>query len=93
MSLSIYNYLTNQDLTNGMKIVGTGTIDEEGNVGGIGGVKYKIKAAVKEKADIFFVPEENYEEALDTINEDKLNIKLIKVATIDDAIIYLKGLK
>ena len=63
MSLSIYDLLTEDDLTKGLKIVGTGTIDEFGNVGVIGGVSHKIKAAVKEKADIFFVPTENYEEA------------------------------
>ena len=63
MSLSIYDSLIEEDLTKGLKIVGTGTIDEFGNVGVIGGVSHKIKAAVKEKADIFFVPTGNYEEA------------------------------
>ena len=92
MALSIYDYLTVEDLTKGLKIVGTGTIDEFGNVGVIGGVSYKIKAAVKEKADIFFVPTENYEEAKNTVLEDNLDIKLVEVSHIDDAINYLNGL-
>lgn len=52
-TLEIYNSLTDDDLTKGYKIVGTGTIDMEGNVGMIGGVKYKLKGAIKKKADIF----------------------------------------
>lgn len=92
MALSIYDYLTVEDLTKGLKIVGTGTIDEFGNVGVIGGVSHKIKAAVKEKADIFFVPTENYEEAKNTVLEDNLDIKLVEVSHIDDAINYLNGL-
>ena len=92
ISLSIYDYLTMEDLTKGLKIVGTGTIDEFGNVGVIGGIEYKIKAAVKEKADLFFVPTDNYEEALKTINEENLDIKLVEVKHIDDAINYLRNL-
>lgn len=92
MSLSIYDLLTEDDLTKGLKIVGTGTIDEFGNVGVIGGVSHKIKAAVKENADIFFVPTENYEEAKKTVLEDNLDIELVEVKHIDDAIEYLNGL-
>lgn len=91
MSLSIYDYLTEEDLTNGLTIVGTGTIDEFGNVGVIGGVEYKIKAAVKEDADLFFVPTDNYDEALKIVKEESLNINLVEVKHIDDAINYLKN--
>ena len=91
MSLSIYDSLIEEDLTKGLKIVGTGTIDEFGNVGVIGGVSHKIKAAVKEKADIFFVPTGNYEEAKKTVLEDNLDIELVEVKHIDDAINYLRS--
>ncbi len=89
MALSIYNYLTPDDITNGLKIVGTGTIDEYGNVGEIGGIEYKIKAAVKEDADIFFAPTENFEEAKKVVLEEDLDIELVEVSHIDDAIKYL----
>lgn len=91
MSLSIYDSLIEEDLTKGLKIVGTGTIDEFGNVGVIGGVSHKIKAAVKEKADIFFVPTGNYEEAKKNVLEDNLDIELVEVKHIDDAINYLRS--
>lgn len=88
-ALAIYSKLTG-DITNGMKIVGTGTIDSDGNVGKIGGVTYKLKGAVNDKAAIFFVPEANYEEALKYKNEKGYDIKLIKVKTLMDAIDYLE---
>lgn len=91
LALSIYNSLVSEDITQGRKIVGTGTIDVNGNVGSIGGVEYKIKGAVKEKADIFLVPAgENYEEAKKVIKENNYKIKLIPVTTFNDALEKLK---
>ena len=89
LSLAIYDRLVSEDLTKGRKIVGTGTIDELGNVGVIGGVKYKLMGAVKNKADIFFVPDGNYEEAIKTKNNFNYKIDIVKVKTIKDAIDYL----
>ncbi len=85
-SLSIYNALTKDDITKGRNIVGTGTIDVSGNVGEIAGVKYKLLGAEKVKADIFLCPKNNYEEALKVKEENNLNIKLIKVDTLKEAI-------
>lgn len=86
-ALTIYSYLTNTDLTNGKKIVGTGTIDKEGNVGPIGGVKYKLIGAVKNKADIFLVPNgDNYEEAIKIKKEKNYDIKIIGISTLKQAI-------
>ena len=79
------------DLKKGRKIVGTGTIDANGNVGEIGGVKYKVLGASREKADIFFCPKENYEEAINTNNKYNLKIKIVKVETLEEAINYLKN--
>ena len=61
MSLAIYDALTEEDLTHGKKIIGTGTMDIHGNVGEISGVKYKLIGAVQQKAEVFLVPEGNYE--------------------------------
>lgn len=86
MSLTIYNKLTKEDITSGKKIVGTGTIDINGNVGEIGGVKYKLIGAVKNKADIFICPKENYEEALEVAKDKKYDIKIISASTFDEVI-------
>ena len=69
LSLSIYNKLNDTDITKGNKICGTGTIDKDGIVGEIGGVKYKLLGAKRKKCDIFLVPKENYDEAYNTFND------------------------
>lgn len=93
MTLALYQAISGEDLTHGLKIVGTGTIDENGTVGSIGGVEYKLQGAVKDKADLFFVPAgENYEEAKKVKKEHNYDIKLVKVSSIDQAIAYLKTL-
>ena len=90
LSLAIYNNLVKEDITKGRKIVGTGTIDEYGNVGSIGGVEYKLASAVKNKADIFLVPfGENYEDAIKLKNERNYKIKIKGVKTFDEALEYL----
>ena len=89
-TLYIYDCLIEKDLSNGLKISGTGTIDIEGNVGEIDGVKYKLKGAVNAKADIFFVPNgENYDEAIKIQNENKYDIEIIGVSTFNEALYYL----
>lgn len=94
MALSIYNSLISGDITNGLKIVGTGTIDLNGKVGSIGGVEYKIKGAIKEKADIFLVPNgDNYETAKKVIEENNSDLKLIPVNSFDEALEKLKSKK
>ena len=90
MSLALYNSLVSEDITKGRTIIGTGTIDIDGNVGAIGGVRYKLIGAVKKKAEIFLVPEENYEEALEVKTEKNYDIRLISVKTLQEAIDALK---
>lgn len=92
MSLMIYSGITEKDLTHGKKIVGTGTINKDGTVGEIGGVNFKIQGAVKAKADVFLVPEGNYEEAENFVNKKDYDIILVSVKTLSDAINYLEGL-
>lgn len=93
-ALDIYNKLTKEDLTNGLKVVGTGEIDSDGNILEIGGVKYKLIGAVKDKADIFLVPKgENYDECIKLQKKKNLKIKIIGVSTLEEAIQKLNSLK
>ena len=92
MSLTIYNSLVPEDITDGKKIVGTGTIDIDGNVGEIGGVKYKLIGAVKNDADVFICPEENYEEAVKVALDKDYDIPIISVSTFLEAIEALEEL-
>jgi PDZ domain-containing protein len=89
-ALAIYNSLVEEDITKGRNIVGTGTIDIDGNVGEIGGVKYKLLGAEKNKADIFLCPLENYEEAIKVKEENNLDLEVVSVSTLKEAIEYLE---
>lgn len=91
MALAIYNALTEDDITKGKTIAGTGTIDSEGNVGAIGGVTYKLAGAVKNKADIMLVPEDNYEEAYNYKKEHNFDIELVSIAKFTETLEYLKN--
>ena len=86
-TLEIYNQLTPEDITNGKKIAGTGTITLEGKIGRIDGILQKIITADKAEADIFLVPAENYEKAKETTRD----IKLVKVKNIDDVLDFLES--
>lgn len=93
MSLQIYNMLIKEDITHGLKIVGTGTISKDGEVGEIDGIKHKLKGAVKNKADVFLAPAgRNYEEAMTEKKKNHYKIKIIEVKTFDDAIKKLNTL-
>lgn len=93
-TLEIYNQLTKKDITKGKKIAGTGTIEEDGTIGQIGGVEHKILGAEDDNADIFLVPSgQNYKDAVKYKKDKNLKIKLIKVTTIEDAIKKLEDLK
>lgn len=86
-TLEIYNQLTKNDITKGKKIAGTGTIEEDGTIGEIGGVEHKLLGAETAKTDIFLVPSgKNYKTAVKYKKDKKLKIKLIEVKTINDAI-------
>ena len=89
MAVSIYNAITENDITKGLNIAGTGTIDSDGNVGEIDGIKYKIIGAVRNKMDIIFVPSGNYEEAISTKKEYNYDIEIVSVDTFDEVIDYL----
>lgn len=91
-ALEIYNKITEEDITHGKKIMGTGTIDRDGTVGEIGGVKYKLLGAYKDGAEVFLCPKENYEEALEVKEENDMDIVLIGVGTFDEGLNKLKNI-
>jgi PDZ domain-containing protein len=92
-TLEIYNQLTPGDLSKGYRIAGTGTIDEDGTVGEIGGVQFKIVAAERQHADIFFVPVNNYNVAKAKADQIGSKMKLVKVQTAQEALEYLQQLE
>lgn len=82
-SLGIYDTLTPGPLTGGKRIAGTGTINPDGKVGGIGGIQQKIVAAANEGASAFLAPASNCAQALQADND---GMRIVKVATLAEAV-------
>ena len=92
MTLTIYNKLIDKDLTKGRIISGTGAISLDGTVSSIGGVKYKLKGAVKNHADVFLVPSgENYEEAIKLKEKYNYDIEIVSISNFKEALNYLEN--
>ncbi|WP_080874851.1 SepM family pheromone-processing serine protease [Oceanobacillus timonensis] len=96
-SLEIYDQLTEDDLTGGKQIGGTGEIDYEGNIHRIGGIDKKVVASDKEDVDIFFAPNEggqedsNYEVAAETAESIGTDMEIVPVDDFQDAVDYLES--
>ena len=83
MALNVYNNLIPEDITNSMIVAGTGTIEIDGSVGPVGGIKQKIIAAKRAGAELILVPVANFEEATQ-FETDKTAI--VAVDSFDEAL-------
>ena len=70
MALNVYNNLIPNDITNSLIIAGTGTIEIDGSVGPVGGIRQKIIAAKRAGSELILVPTANYEEASPLSTDD-----------------------
>lgn len=89
-SLGILDKLTPGSLTGGRFIAGTGTIDDDGKVGPIGGIEMKLVGARNAGARYFLTPADNCAAAAADTPD---GLTLIKVNTIDDATKSLEKLR
>lgn len=95
-ALEMYNQLTEEDISSGKMIAGTGEIDYDGSVLAIGGIDKKVVAAHKKGIDIFFAPNEqgnensNYVEAKQKAEEIGTDMKIVPVDTFKEALDYLE---
>ncbi len=83
LALSLLDVLTEGELTGGLEVATTGTIDVLGNVGPIGGVEQKAHAVRRAGIDLFLVPEADFEAASSAAGDD---LEVIAVATFADAV-------
>ncbi|MEU8617104.1 PDZ domain-containing protein [Streptomyces sp. NPDC048623] len=81
-ALGIVDKLTPGALTDGKFIAGTGTIDDKGEVGPIGGIEMKLVGARRAGAEYFLTPADNCAVAA---ADTPAGLTLIKVDTITDA--------
>jgi len=86
-ALSIIDRLTPADLTGGRRIAGTGELSMDREVLPIGGVAEKLVAARRQGATIFLIPKDN---CPDVHGRVPAGLRLVRVATLDDALRFLR---
>ncbi len=86
-------------------VSGTGTIDANGNVGAIGGIKYKILATGRYGARYFLAPKENCDSVLKMQEQDPSMLNyyhagqvrgtmvVVPVSTLDEAVKTVEAIK
>ncbi|MGJ5753478.1 PDZ domain-containing protein [Streptomyces puniciscabiei] len=89
-ALGIYDKLTPGSLTGGKFVAGTGTIDDNGTVGPIGGVEMKTVGARDRGAQYFLTPADNCAAAA---KDTPGGLTLVKVKDIGDALDALKDIR
>ncbi|MEU2362989.1 PDZ domain-containing protein [Streptomyces noursei] len=90
-ALGIVDKLTpGGNLTGGKFVAGTGTIDDQGKVGPIGGISMKTIGARDKGAEFFLTPAENCAAAA---KDTPSGLKLVKVGTIGDAVKALEKIR
>lgn len=89
-TLAIVDTLTTDDLTGGKIIAGTGTIDDDGVVGAIGGIEQKLIGAKRDGAEYFLTPADNCAEA---VANAQSNMPLVKVSSLQDALDALTAIR
>lgn len=89
LALGIIDKLTPGALNGGKKIAGTGTIDVDGNVGAIGGIRQKLYGARDAGATWFLAPASNCDEVVGHVPS---GIRVVAVSTLDDSLDALKAI-
>ncbi|MFB2581658.1 PDZ domain-containing protein [Herbiconiux sp. P15] len=82
-ALGIIDKLTPGELNGGESVAGTGTIDDAGTVGAIGGIRQKLFGARDAGADWFLAPASNCDEVVGHVPD---GIQVVAVATLDEAL-------
>jgi PDZ domain-containing protein len=88
-TLAVLDVLTPGELTGGGNVAVTGTIDEDGNVGPVGGVTQKTEAVKRAGAKYFLVPPDEFADASRAAGDD---LQVVQVATLDEALHFLAGI-
>jgi PDZ domain-containing protein len=85
-ALGIIDKLGPTDLAAGHVIAGTGTVEQTGAIGAIGGIEQKMIAARRDGAEVFLAPADNCAEV---VGHEPAGLLIVKVATLDDAVAAL----
>ena len=93
LTYATYYYLKLNNYELKEPVAMTGTIDSDGNVGPIEGIREKIIGAHKAHAKYVFVPERNYADAMATKKEFGYKLDIYPVKSLADTVNYLNDLE
>lgn len=85
LTLAFIDQLTPGGIIHGVKVAGTGTIEADGSIGLIGGIKQKAYAISRTDADVFFVPAELEQAA----RSGAPDLNIVPVENIDEVLDWL----
>jgi PDZ domain-containing protein len=85
-TIGLVDLLTPEDILQGRKISGSGTISASGKVGPIGGIAEKIVAAKAAGATVLIASRENCDE----IPTKVTGISVVAISTLEEALTYLR---
>lgn len=88
-SLGVIDVLTPGELTGGLRVAVTGTIDRNGNVGNVGGVVQKTAVVKRAGYDVFLVPSGEVDAVRARAGD---TLRVIPVDTLQDALDALASL-
>ena len=89
IALAIFDIVDPVNLADGRQIAGTGTITFDGEVGRVGGIAHKVRAASRRDVDVFVAPASQAEAARTAVPEGHA-LEVIGVETFDDAVELLR---
>lgn len=89
-ALGIIDKLTPGALNGGESVAGTGTINADGEIGAIGGIRQKMYGAVRSGATWFLAPASNCDEVRGSVPE---GLTVIAVSTLSDSLAALEKIQ
>jgi PDZ domain-containing protein len=88
-ALEIYSALSRRKIVQGHRVAVTGSLDLDGRVHPIGGIKQKAFGAADAEADVFLVPEQN---AVEARRWAPSGLRIVAVESFDEALAALRAL-
>ncbi len=91
MTVGFIALLRGDSLVRGVAM--TGTLEHDGHIGPVGGLRGKVRAAAREGYHLILIPEGQYYESQWNLQalEVELNVSVKEVSTIDEAYRYMTG--
>ena len=91
-TLTLIDELSPGELTSAREVAVTGTMNLDGSVGAIGGLRQKASAVDQAGIDVFLVPAAQRAEDIEAARAAAPDLEIIPVATLDEAVAALVAL-